>query len=420
MKDKVVVTGRRATKAPRHSGFRHSVARCLCGLWLCVAVASAAYAQTPKPGEVETDPIRCWWKTDRTAVRIGERFTLALTCGVVETSSVKVVPTLTQIDPGAIQLTPFEVVGGRRGDDVVAPPWRYVQYEYTLRLLGEGFFGQDVNVPPLTVTYNIQAAAGQGAEGRDQQYVLPPLPMRVLSIVPQSAGDIRDASRESFAAVDARRFRATTAQVGAGVAFALAALLAIFAGLRLTGRVRTRTRAAARPIATPFVLGGCLRALRDVKAEVMRDGWSPPLARRALAVLRVAGAVAVGRDLAQATGGGDQHIRDGQVAVRGGFVRRRSAVVSAAMTPAALTRELGNGHVPSRAARLAATQLESPLKVFSAAGYGRTTDLDRLTLDTALDQGTDAIRKLRFASFWPVFQGFHRQPPPPVAQVARQ
>src|SRR5690348_3293353 len=152
MKDKVVVTGRRATKAPRHSGFRHSVSRCLCGLWLCVAVASAAYAQTPKPGEVETDPIRCWWKTDRTAVRIGERFTLALTCGVVETSSVKVVPTLTQIDPGAIQLTPFEVVGGRRGDDVVAPPWRYVQYEYTLRLLGEGFFGQDVNVPPLTVT----------------------------------------------------------------------------------------------------------------------------------------------------------------------------------------------------------------------------------------------------------------------------
>lgn len=382
------------------------MARCV-GI-LCVSLvslATAALAQTapstPPPGQVETDPIRCWWKTDRTAIRIGERFTLALTCSVIETPAVKVVPTLTQIEPGAIQLTPFEVVGGRRGDDVVAPPWRYVQYEYTLRLLGEGFFGQDVNVPALTVTYNVQAAAGQGAEGRDQQYVLPPIPMRVLSIVPQSAGDIRDASRDSFAAIDARRFRATSAQVAAGVAFALAALLAVFAGLRLTGRVRARKSAAARPIATPFVLGGCLRTLGDVKNEVMRDGWSPALARRALAALRVAGALAVGRDVAQAPAPPGAQTHDGQIIVRSGLVRRRSAVVSAPLTPASLTRALGNGHVPGRRARAAATRLESPLQVFSTAGYGRTTELDRLTLDTALDQGTEAVRTLRLASFWP-------------------
>jgi hypothetical protein len=394
--------------------------RLLAASLLLASVGRPALAQTAPAGQVETDPIRCWWKTDRTAIRIGERFTLALTCGVVETSSVKVVPTLTQIDPGAIQLTPFEVVGGRRGDDVVAPPWRYVQYEYTLRLLGEGFFGQDVSIPPLTVTYNVQAAAGQGAEGRDQQYVLPPLPMRVLSIVPQSAADIRDASRDSFAAIESRRFRATTAQVGAGVAFALAALLAVFAGLRMTGRVRARKSAAARPIATPFVLAGCLRSLSDVKAEVMRDGWSPALARRALAALRVAGAVAVGHDVAQTAAAGDAQMPDGQVVVRRGLVRRRSAAVSAAITPASLTRALGSGHVASRAARVAATQLESPLQAFSTAGYGRTTELDRLTLDTALDQGTDAIRKLRRASFWPAFRGLQRQPPAPIATVARQ
>src|SRR5262245_31241733 len=30
----------------------------------------------PKEGEVQSDPIKCWWKADRTAVRVGERFGL--------------------------------------------------------------------------------------------------------------------------------------------------------------------------------------------------------------------------------------------------------------------------------------------------------------------------------------------------------
>jgi hypothetical protein len=366
-----------------------------------VAIASAQAApSTPPPGQVGTDPIRCWWKADRTAIHVGEHFTLALTCSVVETSSVRVVPALSQIDPGAIQLSPFDVVGGRRGDDVVAPPWRYVQYEYDLRLIGEGFFGQDVNIPPLTVTYNVQAAAGQGAEGRDQQYVLPPIPMRVLSIVPQDADDIRDASRDSFATIESRRFRATSATVAAAVSFAVAALLLAFAGLRLFGGARTRAGAAARPIGAPFVLGGCLAALGDVKAAVMADGWSPALARRALSALRVAGAMAVGRDVAQAPADRGP-LRDGEVLVRGGLVRRRRAVVSAAVTPAALDRDLASGRASGAAARAAAHQIRDALQALSAAGYGRVTELDRLTLDTALDSGMEAVRKLRRARLWP-------------------
>lgn len=375
---------------------------CLCGLALCLAVvgfANVAYAQ--KPGEAATDPIRCWWKTDRNAVRIGERFTLSLTCSVVETSSVKVVPVVSQIDPGAIQLTPFEVVGGRRGDDVVAAPWRYIQYEYTLRLLGEGFFGQDVSIPALTVTYNVRAAAGNGAEGRDQQYILPPIPVRVLSIVPQSAADIRDASRDSFADIESRRFRATGAFVAAMVSFALAGLLVIFAGLRMFGRVRSRRSASARPLASPLVLSGALRALREVKAEVMRDGWSPALARRALGALRVAGAVAVGRDVTQTNMSGDAAVHDGQIVVRSGIVRRRRSVVSAAVTPDGLARELASGRAPRGASHAAAEQLRSALQMFGTAGYGRAPELDRLALDTALDSGMEAVKRLRLSSLWP-------------------
>jgi hypothetical protein len=101
---------------------------------------------------VAEEPIKCWWKTDRTAVRVGERFAVVLTCASIETGPTTVVPNVSQMEGGAIQLAPFEVVGSTRRADVVVTPRRYVQFEYVVRLLSDGFFGQDVSVPPLTVT----------------------------------------------------------------------------------------------------------------------------------------------------------------------------------------------------------------------------------------------------------------------------
>src|SRR5262245_46614039 len=190
------------------------------------------YAQTkraPRPGEVESDPIRCWWKAAGGAIRIGERFTLVLTCGVIETSTIKVVPAVNQLEPGAVSLTPFEAVAGNRHEDVVVPPWRYIQYEYSMRLLNEGFFGQDVAVPALTVTYNLQSPGTGNTEGRDQTYLLPPIPMRVLSIVPRTAADIRDESGQTFANMESRRNRATAEIVAASIAFAFAGVLTALA-----------------------------------------------------------------------------------------------------------------------------------------------------------------------------------------------
>lgn len=130
---------------------RFGVAAVVAAAWLVPAVAALAQAPAagaarpapktaaPKPaaprlparsGQMESDPIRCWWKTDRTSVRVGEAFGLTLTCGVIETGPIAVVPALTQLEGGAIQLTPFEVVSATRRGDVVVPPWRYVQFEY--------------------------------------------------------------------------------------------------------------------------------------------------------------------------------------------------------------------------------------------------------------------------------------------------
>src|SRR5688572_27422706 len=49
----------------------------------CVSVhgQTAAAAAVPDPS---SDPIACWWKTDKDAVLVGEQFLLTLTCSVLE------------------------------------------------------------------------------------------------------------------------------------------------------------------------------------------------------------------------------------------------------------------------------------------------------------------------------------------------
>src|SRR5262245_30209338 len=90
-----------------------------------------AFQQTPQPGDVEVDPIKCFWKTDRSTIIVGERFTVVLTCGIIETDKIKAVPDFNQLEGSTIGLQPFEVVKGVRHEDVKNPPWRYIQYEYT-------------------------------------------------------------------------------------------------------------------------------------------------------------------------------------------------------------------------------------------------------------------------------------------------
>jgi hypothetical protein len=312
------------------------------------------------------------------------------------------VPATSQLDPGAVQLAPFEVVAGVRHDDVVSSPWRYLQYDYTVRLLGEGFFGQDVTIPPLQVTYNVKTASGNGAQGRDQQYNLPPLQMRLLSIVPKVASDIRDASTETFAAVEARRFRARSAFVGATVLVGFAGLVLVLAGVRVIGRARKRRSAEERPLAPALVLNGCLRALRAVKNEVTQEGWTPELARRALTPVRVAGALALERPIPQSPGSRDRSERDGQLALRRGLLRPRRSVVSAATTADAIERHLSNGLRASARQRRQLERLRDALRVFSTAGYGRTNEVDTIALNGALENGSDAMKELRFRSFWPM------------------
>src|SRR6185436_6508640 len=100
-----------------------------------------------------------------------EKFTLKITCAVVETAKAKAVPVANQLEPTAVQVAPFEVLAGTKHEDVQSPPWRYFQHEYTLRLVADRYFGQDVDIPSIKITYRMQFPSNAGAEGRDMTYV---------------------------------------------------------------------------------------------------------------------------------------------------------------------------------------------------------------------------------------------------------
>ena len=377
---------------------------------LALSVLSSGLAQpastarpAPVADEVEVEPIKCWWKADTSAVLVGERFHVTLTCGVVETDSIRTAPNRDALEPAALPLTPFEVVSGIRHEDIVSPPWRYFQYEYVVRLLGDEFFGQDVDLPSIDVAYNVVSKSTE-TEAREKRYRLPALPLRVLSIVPKKAVDISGGADDSFAAIEARRFRANGELVVAALSSGFALLFLALAGARAFGRFRRRPAMTARPLAPAVALGGCVRAVAQIRRED-QNGWTPERVARALAALRVAAAVASDRPLAQHVVEPDTAPREGQLALRTGILRRRSLLVSAAARADGASARFSEKHRGRRHAL--ADPIFAAIRAFTGARYGRA-EIDGAPLGAALDEADRAMRSLRLRSLW---LGVTRRPP---------
>src|SRR5919204_5377526 len=202
---------------------------------------SATFAQ-PQRQTTQADPVQCWWRTSAGAVRVGETFTVVLTCAALEADDVKVVVDQSKLEPSVVQFAPFEVTGGSHAADLRSGDRRFFQYEYRLRAIAENLFGKDVQLPETKISYRVQSRTGQAApgegpravlEGRDQTYVMPAQSVRILSLVPGDASDIRDSAHETFGDVDLRSFRANFLTVVGGILFAIAALLGVLAIVRL-------------------------------------------------------------------------------------------------------------------------------------------------------------------------------------------
>ena len=375
--------------------------RSLVFLLLLLAPAAAA-AQTPAkpPVEVAVAPIECWWKTDRSAIRVGEPFQLTLTCAVLDTDKVKVVVDESSLAPSALHLVPFEIVSGQRFRDILNSPRRFFQYQYSMRVLGEDFFGKDVSLPRLQISYRVQNMlnGGSALAGREALYSLRPVPIRVLSLVSGGAADIRDAPPDTFGDVDSRLFRSNVLLIIAGVAVALALLLIVVVVVRTTVKRRARVAVRKRTVSPAVVLRAASRELSSVKAATQQEGWNGDLAGRAAAALRLAGAIALGTPVSQREVERGTAAAEGQIAVGRGL-RGKKIVLSSAVTSGT-----PNGNAASASRSAIWDGISQTLRTFTAVRYSRPSTLrqaeggngtpDGTALDAALAEAQDLVKRL--------------------------
>lgn len=368
-------------------------------LVLLLAAPGRGAAQAP-PGAgegVEADAVRCWWRTDKAAVRMGEPFTAVLTCAVLETASTKAVVDRSRLDHTVMAMPPFDVLGGSAPADVVSGARRFFQYTYQLRLLNDTAFGQDVSLSGLAISYRIDTSTADGttSQGRDQSYALPPLTVRVLSLVAGAARDIRDASSMTFGDLEARRFRAQTLRLGGWFFYGLAAAVTLLGLARLVKAMRSPVKVAATPtISGAAVLRAAQRELSEVSRQKQSDGWTDALVARAAGPLRVIAGYAIGRPAAQ-TEGFAAEVLSGQIALSSGLIRRRHTLVSSSVTPQDLAA------AAERDGALA--QVRGGLQALTAARFGRGT-LDDTALDAAISSAGPLARSLAVRESWPVVQ----------------
>src|SRR6478672_3273344 len=142
------------------------VRRSLFTLVLTGLASSLASAQATE----SADPLQCWWRTSTGAIRIGEQFSIVLTCAVLETDTATVVVDQSRLEPSVVQFAPFEVLSGSHGAVLRTDQRRFFQYVYRLRLIAENLFGKDVSLPESKLSYRVQTKVGDRSaalQGRD-------------------------------------------------------------------------------------------------------------------------------------------------------------------------------------------------------------------------------------------------------------
>lgn len=369
----------------------------LCG----PANAQPAPAKEAGTRNVETDPIRCWWRTSAGAVRIGEEFDVSLTCAVLETEAVSVVVDESRLGNAVVQMAPFEVVAGSHPADLHAGLRRFFQYEYRLRIINPDAVGTDVRIPDVALHYRVNSSVGSNTavQGRDLLYYLPPQVVRVESMVPDGATDIRDSSGASFAALDALTFRAGLFNILGVALVAFGALVIVLLLFRLAQGARSRTPADQRDLSTGSLLGVATREFAALSQQRQSSGWTDELMSRALSAIRIAAAGAIGRSISQRTVAAGADEGEGRLFAKGPR-RGTTRIVSASTTPADLTRYLAR--LPQSDARRSGIEtLRDSLVSFTGSQYSRSGTRDESVLDTALEAATGVAKAVKSEHSFP-------------------
>ena len=257
--------------------------------------------------------------------------------------------------------------------------------EYQLRIISRDAIGHDVNIPPLPISYRIHSRVGAAAtlEGRDLSYVMPMMPIKVLSLVPADAADIRDASEASLGAVDSLRFRASLFRV---LTLAFAALATAMAVLALVPLSRSRAASGGDErgrIPDRTIVDGAAGELRSLQSRTAAEGWNDETVARALASMRLIAAAAIDQAISQKPLRSDGVVPDGRLLVRHGFLRKTLATVSSAATADDMARaQSTDGSSTTRQQQLEG--LRSGLLALTTALYRQEPVRDPPALDEAV------------------------------------
>lgn len=350
----------------------------------------------------EVDPLNCWWRTSVSAITVGQPFTLVLTCAVVEAETTAAVVDRARLDPRAIELAPFEVLGGSVAPDVRSGDRTFFQIQYTLRFINEAFFNQDIALPALAISYRIQTrGSGQDAAtlGMERRFAMPHQTLRVTSLVPADSTDIRDASTVTFADLDAVASRGRLLTTSGLVVVGLAGALAVLGFVRGVGSRMRRPVAATRLLGEASVLRGAMRALTAVGQR--RHGtanWSDDDLAHALAAARIVGECAIDRAPSQRLATPGETVPAGAIGVRQRFGTGSLVVVSGAATPKVLGASAAQSSRPAAAARL--TEIQRALATFTNAQYADAGPRDETALDEALSTMKRIAQRLWIERTW--------------------
>lgn len=366
--------------------------------------AGAQPAPTRESGtrNVEVDPIRCWWRTSTGAVHIGEQFDVSLTCAVLESEAVSVVVDESRLGNAVVQMAPFEVVAGSHPADLHEGIRRFFQYEYRLRLINPDVVGTDVRIPDIGLHYRVNSKVDGNAsvQGRDLMYYLPPAVIKVHSMVPDGATDIRDAGGVSFGSIDALNLRAGMFNIIGIALMAFGGLMVLLVLFRIARGARKWTPAEQRELSIGAMIGVAARELSRVRSE-KGGGWTPALVDRALAATRVTAAGALDRTISQ-------RVVDAETATVGegrllasGPRRGTRRIVSASITARDIETQLAKRRTTDTM-RPTLDTLRDALASFAASTYGRDESNRDAHLDEALDAASRAASSVRRRHMFPM------------------
>ena len=342
------------------------------------------------------EPIRCWRQASVGAVTIGEQFSVVLTCAVFESQDAQVVPDESRLNVASIQMAPFEILGGSHPPDVRRGSRRFFQYDYQVRIISRDAVGQDVNVPALTISYRIHSRVGAAAklEGRDLSYLLPALPIKVLSLVPADADDIRDASEASLATVEALRSRSRIFEALAIALGVFAGIMAVLALVPLARRTGPATAADRNAVPNRAILTAAVAALQEEQTRAARDGWTDDSIAAALASMRLIAAAAIDHPISQKPLSADRPVPAGRLRADHGWPRRRTVTISSAVTPDDLARVGSRDGATTLTRTQQLDELRASLAELTAALYRREPKRDAASLDEAVRRAASMAEAL--------------------------